>query len=172
LAKKRKKNKKQLHRGPNLKKFANPDLTKKGPNGRNLCRVCGTEVTPPKRTFCKSECVAEWKWETTPKIRRKAVYARDRGVCAGCGLDTKTITVGYARHHWGLPKSRKSVWDVDHIVPLKLEGTHDLDNLQTLCYLCHKHKTTKEDVPDIAKSKREKRNYRKNRDRRKMRRKN
>jgi len=29
----------------------------RGPNGRGLCRWCGTEVPKGRRTFCGQECV-------------------------------------------------------------------------------------------------------------------
>jgi len=166
LAKKRK----QAYRGPHLHNFANPRLKHRGPNGWYLCRVCGTEVKPPKQTFCSKECVARWKWQTRPAIRRRAVYNRDRGICSCCGLDTKTIKVGYARQHWSLPKERKSVWDVDHILPLKLGGSHELENLQTLCYLCHKSKTKEDDMPAITEMKRTRSKRQRLKDLKKMRR--
>ncbi len=33
----------------------------KGPNGRNLCRRCATEVPRGRITFCSDACVHEWK---------------------------------------------------------------------------------------------------------------
>ena len=39
---------------------------------------------------------------------------------------------------------RRSLWEVDHIVPLVDGGSHDLDNLQTLCSPCHRAKTAAE----------------------------
>jgi 5-methylcytosine-specific restriction endonuclease McrA len=170
LAKRRRRKKnKQLHRGPKLDKFANPKLTKTGPNGRKLCRVCATEVKPPKRNYCSPECVKKWLWETRPNVRRRAVYLRDRGICHSCGIDVKTVSIRRARVEWNLPTSRKSVWDVDHILPLKLGGDHSLENLQTLCYLCHKTKTTTRDVPAIAENKRSRIKKNKNKSRRDIR---
>jgi 5-methylcytosine-specific restriction enzyme A len=132
-----------------MSKFKNPRLNLKGPNGYYLCRTCGTEVQPPKKTFCCWECVRTWLWEHRPKVRRKAVLARDKGVCACCGLNTKTISLRHARAVWGLPRDRRSVWDVDHIKTLAEGGNHDLSNLQTLCYKCHQQKTTQVDMPRI-----------------------
>lgn len=162
---------KQSYRGPDLSKFANPELKLRGPDGKYLCRVCGTEVKPPKITFCSPACVALWRWETHPKVRRRAVYMRDKGICSCCGEDTRSISLRYARQHWNLPKDRKSVWDVDHVMPLKLGGTHALDNLQTLCYLCHKQKTRDDDMPAIAAYKRQKIKEHKRNERRAIRRK-
>ena len=39
---------------------------------------------------------------------------------------------------------RRSLWELDHIVPLVDGGTHDPSNLQTLCTPCHKKKTAQE----------------------------
>lgn len=43
--------------------------------------------------------------------------------------------------------------EVDHVIPRALGGTHDHDNLQVLCYECHKAKTSN-DLKDIARAKR------------------
>ena len=59
----------------------------KGPNGRNICRYCGEEVAPPRRTFCSDQCVHEWKIRSNPGYAALQVYRRDKGVCAACGLD-------------------------------------------------------------------------------------
>ena len=59
----------------------------KGPNGRFLCRWCNLEVPPGRQTFCSDWCVEEWKLRTDPGHLRERVFARDRGICAQCGLD-------------------------------------------------------------------------------------
>jgi 5-methylcytosine-specific restriction endonuclease McrA len=59
------------------------------PDGRPPCRHCRGPVAPPRRTFCCDGCVAEWKFRTDPQALRAAVFARDGGVCARCGLDAK-----------------------------------------------------------------------------------
>jgi 5-methylcytosine-specific restriction protein A len=45
---------------------------------------------------------------------------------------------------WGLAaRSRKSLWDADHIVPvIEGGGECDLTNLRTLCLKCHRASTT------------------------------
>ncbi|HZP06162.1 MAG TPA: HNH endonuclease [Terracidiphilus sp.] len=42
--------------------------------------------------------------------------------------------------HWGLrTRSRKSLWDADHIVPVSEGGGQcDLANMRTLCLRCHR----------------------------------
>ncbi len=44
---------------------------------------------------------------------------------------------------WGLKrKSRASLWDADHIVPvIEGGGECDLSNIRTLCLICHRTAT-------------------------------
>jgi 5-methylcytosine-specific restriction protein A len=120
----------------------NPDGELRGPNGRVLCRWCGTEVTPPRRTFCSGGgirfhrggatwegawgCVEEWRVRTSSSFLRRVVWARDRGRCAGC-----------RRACGGL----RGAWVADHRHALCLGGSGGLDNLQTLCRECESVKT-------------------------------
>jgi 5-methylcytosine-specific restriction endonuclease McrA len=39
---------------------------------------------------------------------------------------------------------RRSLWELDHKIPLIDGGTHDLSNLQTLCVPCHREKSARE----------------------------
>jgi 5-methylcytosine-specific restriction endonuclease McrA len=57
-------------------------------NGRKACRWCVGRVDPPRSSFCGPACVEAWLFRTRPAHLRAAVFARDRGVCACCGLDT------------------------------------------------------------------------------------
>lgn len=141
-----------------------PSRLPRGPNGRALCRRCGTEVPAGSRTFCSGACVREWKIRTQPAYARRLVEQRDHGICAACGLDTEAARemarrvsrrLGEMRgplyaanasaleHHDfiqvpGLPRTSRSWWQADHIVPVA-EGGGDcgLDNLRTLCSWCH-----------------------------------
>jgi len=148
--------KRQPHRRPQLGRFANPYL-KLPPlsAGKHPCRVCGKEPPGRRKTFCSEQCVHEWKMETRTSYRRRLVYRRDRGVCACCGLDTKTVSLRRARAEWELPLSRTSLWDMDHIMPLKLHGTNAMENLQTLCYPCHQDKTQDQDQPAIREARKQ-----------------
>jgi 5-methylcytosine-specific restriction endonuclease McrA len=122
-----------------------------GANGRALCRWCGLEVPAGRFTFCSEWCVEEWKLRTDPNYLREKVLERDGGVCARCGLNCiaeyahiKRLR-GTARVKataaWGF-RSRKSLWDADHIVPvIEGGGECDLSNLRTLCLKCHRAHT-------------------------------
>ncbi len=129
------------------------DHLPRGPEGRALCRWCALEVPPRRSTFCSEWCVHEWRLRTNPGYLREQVFARDRGVCALCATDT---LIGYRRllrsrggrrqellAHWGLRRlNRKSLWDADHILPVAEGGGEcDLENIRTLCLLCHRRAT-------------------------------
>ncbi len=122
----------------------------RGPNGRGLCRWCSLEVPRGRFTFCSEFCVHEWKLRSQPAYLRDKVFERDHGLCADCGTDTVAAArrLRYSRGnaralllaHWGLRKrSRKTLWDADHIVPvIEGGGECDLSNIRTLCLRCHK----------------------------------
>jgi 5-methylcytosine-specific restriction enzyme A len=127
----------------------------RGPNGRGLCRWCSLEVPRGRYTFCSEFCVHEWKLRSQPAYLREKVFERDRGICADCGVDTNAaarklrFSRGPSRTslllHWGLrTRSRKSLWDADHIVPvIEGGGECDLSNIRTLCLRCHRSVTNK-----------------------------
>jgi 5-methylcytosine-specific restriction enzyme A len=129
------------------------DSLPKGPNGRSLCRWCNLEVPPRRFTFCSDWCVNEWKLRSDPGYLREQVFRRDRGICALCGCDTRAAyfelkrSRGAHRLHllarWRLKRlSRNSLWDADHIVPVVEGGGEcDLENLRTLCLICHRQQT-------------------------------
>ena len=60
------------------------------PDGRPSCRWCQGPVPKPRRTFCGSACVDRWKMRTSPSYLRARVWKRDRGICAECGVNSKT----------------------------------------------------------------------------------
>jgi 5-methylcytosine-specific restriction protein A len=125
----------------------------RGPNGRGLCRWCALEVPRGRFTFCSAWCVHEWKLRTQPGYLREQVFLRDRGICALCGTDTAAALRLLRRSrggnraalmvHWK-PGSRRraSLWDADHILPVAEGGGEcDLENLRTLCLVCHRAAT-------------------------------
>lgn len=125
----------------------------RGPGGRALCRWCRTEVPKGRRSFCNDTCVHEWKLRTDPGYLRDHVFQRDKGVCAQCRADTIALRrdmrkLDYAARRkflkqWRLAEgSRKSLWDADHVVPVAEGGGQcDLQNMRTLCLLCHREAT-------------------------------
>ena len=129
------------------------DDLKTGENGRALCRRCGQEVSPPRRTFCSEVCVHEWRLRTDSNYLREQVFRRDRGICALCATDTIKLASSLRRLNWrgrkrrcaelGIPYTRlRSPWDADHITPVAEGGGEcDLANLRTLCIPCHRRVT-------------------------------
>jgi 5-methylcytosine-specific restriction protein A len=129
----------------------------RGTNGRALCRRCRIEVPKGRRSFCGNVCVHEWKLRSDPSYLRECVFARDKGICAACGVDTerwrrqRSRRTGQKRLDFlqqiGVPPHRKSLWDADHVVPVAFGGgSCGLDNIQTLCYPCHLRKTNTQKV--------------------------
>jgi 5-methylcytosine-specific restriction protein A len=124
-----------------------------GPNGRACCRECGAEVPKGRRTFCSDDCVTRWKIRSDPGFIRDQVFRRDRGVCAGCSVDTVALVNSYRSLDWptrrarlrglGIPPHRAwAPWDADHIVPVaEGGGESDLSNFRTLCIPCHRSVT-------------------------------
>lgn len=133
--------------------FADRSALAKGPNGRSLCRWCGLEVPAGRFTFCSDWCVHEWRLRTDPGYLRDQVLLRDRGICALCRVDTRAAygelrrSRGQLRlrllERWGLKRlNRKTLWDADHILPVVEGGGEcDLENLRTLCLVCHRQQT-------------------------------
>lgn len=128
----------------------------RGPNGRCLCRQCGTEVPKGRRTFCSSTCVDEWLIRNNTEAVRSKLFQRDKGICRLCGIDTvklrAEIITGWNSPDYreraararelGFDPGRLTWWDADHIVPVAEGGGGcGLDNYQTLCLPCHKRET-------------------------------
>ena len=130
------------------------------PNGKRPCRGCGGEVPKRRLTWCSDGC-KERHYMALSTHARNRVFARDKGICALCGLDTEWLgrirwvlkrrddaeamwlvkkAWGFERTAWGTWNVPNS-WEADHIVPLAEGGTHDLSNYRTLCIDCHKQQT-------------------------------
>ena len=126
-----------------------------GPHGLPLCRWCLMEILAKRRrTFCSDYCVHQWRLRSDPGYVRDQVFLRDAGVCAECGVDTVQAyrelkrSRGDARAEalemWGVRSvmARRSLWDADHILPVAEGGGEcDLENLRTLCLMCHREAT-------------------------------
>jgi hypothetical protein len=118
------------------------------PNGRPLCRWCGTEIPEGSRrqTFCSGRratfargsgevilegegCVHEHCTRSNPGYARDLVWARDRGKCALCPA---------------VCPRRGNHWQADHVVPVaEGGGSCGLEGLRTLCTACHRAETSK-----------------------------
>lgn len=147
-----------------LGKQLDAKLLPKDENGNNCCRFCGKSVLPPRRTMCSAECAHEIAIRNNGRYLREQVFKRDNGICAICMTDTKKIAneltdkknvfEDYQRkeymERYGIGTKRKiwckklggGLWDADHIIPVKKGGGKcGLENIRTLCLLCHKEVT-------------------------------
>lgn len=138
--------------------------------GAGLCRWCGTPVGGRRRSWCSDACQSDFLIRWNPSSAAHHVYRRDKGVCAVCGIDTDEIKAlkrricrdlhrstpinriiingyDYADVHaeekaWGPWARYGTLWEADHIIPvIEGGGCCGLDNLRTLCIMCHKAET-------------------------------
>ena len=144
-----------MHPGRTLPEAGRAGAAERGAGGRPLCRWCRLEILAARRrSFCSEFCVHQWRLRSDPGYLREQVYARARGVCALCAMDTVAAMGELKRSRgrqrtellamWGLAsvRARRSLWDADHIRPVAEGGGQcDLENLRTLCLPCHREVT-------------------------------
>jgi 5-methylcytosine-specific restriction protein A len=133
---------------------------------RGSCRWCGESIlydsgakrgTLDRRRRWHPACVAAYN-ATDPRELRRRVRRRDGGVCALCRVNTNQLRRAFkGRGMWARMRAkgfvpRRSLWELDHRVPLIDGGTHDLSNLQTLCVPCHRDKSAREHSARAAQS--------------------
>ena len=58
----------------------------KGHDGKRTCRWCGG---PSLAYSCSPGCAQEVEFRIFPQALARAVFGRDRGICALCGVDTQ-----------------------------------------------------------------------------------
>lgn len=127
---------------------------------QGVCRWCGEEIridhgekkgSVNRRRRWHQACVDIYN-ASDPREARRRIRRRDRGRCAICRVDTYRIRRELKKIRRGRAqatrergyKPRQSFWELDHVVPLIDGGSHDDDNLQTLCTPCHTRKTADE----------------------------
>ena len=65
------------------------------------------------------------------RVHKQRVFDRDGRICRYCGSDEEPL-------------------HIDHIIPRKVGGTHDLENLQVLCKACNLRKSSKHEGVFLA----------------------
>ena len=128
----------------------------RGPDGRQRCRWCHGPVPKGRISWCGRECVDDACIRTGRDVE-SLVRARDRGVCAICGLDTLALERaireplknvrdrGLVSSHLRLPTGRNRWWEADHIVGvLEGGGCCGLAGYRTLCHWCHLDRTARQ----------------------------
>ncbi|MGD0781205.1 MAG: HNH endonuclease [Dehalococcoidales bacterium] len=133
---------------------------RKDVEGRWLCRWCGKRLKGRRTSWCCKEHADEVFIRCWPVTAKWAVWERDGGVCARCGLDTERlqerisrirrrfghdifsqVLLKYAKRGFPFTLSR-SWWEADHIIPVSEGGGNcGLEGYQTLCLPCHKKET-------------------------------
>lgn len=127
-----------------------------GPCGEYYCRYCGAELEGRRTAWCSDLCNHKALVVCYPDNQRRAVYQRDKGVCAICGLDTKSLDKAYRKakaailEEIGRTPSATVVrnvektlrrrldpiasrgksghmWEMDHIVPVVKGGAESTD---------------------------------------------
>jgi 5-methylcytosine-specific restriction protein A len=79
---------KQLH-GDTMSKqrWSKAKQPQRDADGQFLCLHCDQPIRWHGKKWCSDECRHEYLIRTNPSYVRQALFARDRGICAGCGLD-------------------------------------------------------------------------------------
>ena len=119
------------------------------------CRWCGAKCEGRRRRWCSKGCDSEYLIRAG--FIEEPVKKRDKGICAICHIDADSIekqvkqwgrTVPYDIYlsfcRWlGMTRDPyKRWWDIDHIIPvIEGGGCCGLDNLRTVCFMCHKEET-------------------------------
>jgi hypothetical protein len=89
----------------------------------NLLTHVVSEVDTSKypKWFDNNGRIRRVRW---PKWLEKGLFLRDKGHCANCGADVSNLY-------------RRSVFNIDHLIPLAQDGCNDPSNLQLLCEKCN-----------------------------------
>ncbi|KAL1021791.1 hypothetical protein UPYG_G00018010 [Umbra pygmaea] len=140
--------------------------------GRPLClschEACGNTRGAWDTCFCSQKCQEEFQLRSSQAFMRAQVLQAEQGVCQSCGLQAHQL---YLKVRDALPTLRKEMlentwlaqlslkqlnemirapaegqfWQVDHIRPVYNGGGQcSLDNLQTLCTVCHRTRTSQQ----------------------------
>ncbi|XP_056226772.1 DNA annealing helicase and endonuclease ZRANB3 [Seriola aureovittata] len=131
-------------------------------------QACSTTGGAWDTRFCSHRCQEEFQLRSNQTYMRSRVLETEQGICQHCGLHAHDL---FLRVHDALPSQRKEMlentwltqlslkqlnemirapvegdfWQVDHIRPVYSGGGQcSLDNLQTLCTVCHKTRTAQQ----------------------------
>ncbi|XP_022062127.2 DNA annealing helicase and endonuclease ZRANB3 [Acanthochromis polyacanthus] len=140
--------------------------------GVPLCLSCQQACTTAggawDTRFCSHRCQEEFQLRSSQTYMRSRVLEAEQGVCQHCGLQAHDL---FLKVRGAPPSQRKEMlentwlaqlslkelnemirapvegdfWQVDHIRPVYSGGGQcSLDNLQTLCTVCHKARTAQQ----------------------------
>lgn len=103
------------------------DFPRRKLEGHWVCRRCSKPLGGRKVSWCSRACLLEVSLLCDWRYIRRQVRRRDRYTCVLCGRGHKTGFYG--------------TLEVDHIVEVQDGGLSTMENLRTLCWICHKAKT-------------------------------
>ncbi|XP_076579615.1 DNA annealing helicase and endonuclease ZRANB3 isoform X1 [Chaetodon auriga] len=131
-------------------------------------QACHTTGGAWDTRFCSHRCQEEFQLRTSQTYMRSRVLEAEQGICQHCGLHAHDL---FLKVRVAPPAQRKEMlentwlaqlsvkqlnemirapvegdfWQVDHIRPVYSGGGQcTLDNLQTLCTVCHKARTAQQ----------------------------
>lgn len=112
--------------------------------GRARCGWCGTAVSGRRRSWCSDVCVLHYLIAKGDQgAARKFLWKKERGVCQLCRVDVNKRRRQIKEKHGYVPRTLfdQTKWDADHTIPIVEGGPCAIDNLRTLCRVCHKSVT-------------------------------
>ncbi|XP_024542351.1 DNA annealing helicase and endonuclease ZRANB3 [Selaginella moellendorffii] len=136
---------------------------------RPCTRQDSREPTTLEDLFCKSDCFEEYMTKTSSHFMREKLFRLERGVCVTCNLDCHALVEcirnldvnlrsayilkkapAFGTHETLLQNLVEdpiegNAWHADHIVPVFAGGGEcDLENMRTLCVVCHAQVTSEQ----------------------------
>jgi hypothetical protein len=117
---------------------------------KGVCSMCGVDSERIFRRFAKAKWVMrggevdrfryyrdnrfdQARYDAAFEIARR--HEKRRRVAAEKRMAT-TMAFGWPKKYW-----RRDWWEMDHVIPFSEGGITILENVRTLCYLCHKKRT-------------------------------